>query len=346
MSYVQLTRNEFEDWLGDIGFRGQWKLKPGKGGVYQLFLSPTVTIEINSTTGSGDAVMERGQASMSLRLVSRIHGRTLNKKAMGQSHFARTINWRDNWKKGVDRMRDAYIKAKDFYDNLASIKDYDAYQKDLLALIEGKPHWKQNKFLTDLHDRLQRGGVLTPKQREALERPAAREAPMVEDPRLVALREVYVQARRAGDEWTMQFTMSLAQQLKAGRSLSPKQEQIIADKARRYQVRLAALAGTDTASFYVIAPEQLHHIVEDGGWADLAHHQWDHGEGSRTTQNDMEGTIRQHGGAVFHTGGDGFWDVKIEGSVAEFGYLPPYGTPEYAEHVEKLVRRWVKKAGW
>lgn len=248
MSYVQLTRDEFEDWLGDIGFpRGHWQLKPGRGGVYQLFLSPTVAIEINSTTGSGDAVMERGQASMSLRLVSRINGRTLNKKAMGQSHFARTINWRDNWKKGVERMRDAYIKAKDFYDNLASIEDYDAYQKDMLALIESKPDWKQNKFLTDMHDRLMRGGILSPKQREALERPApapaAPTAPAAEDPRLPAFRELYVNAKRVGDEWTMNFVTSIAQQVKAGRPLSPKQEQILDDKARRYRVRMAAQVG-------------------------------------------------------------------------------------------------------
>jgi hypothetical protein len=241
MSYVQLSREEFEDWLGTVGFpRGHWQLKPGRGGVYQLFLSPTAAIEINSTTGSGDAVMGRGEASMSLRLVSRINGKVLNKKAMGQSHFARTLNWRDNWKKGVDRMRDAYIKAKDFYDHLASIADYDAYQKTFLALIEEKPQWKQNKFLTDLHDRLMQGGILSPKQQEALQRmETAPAASNQEDPRLQGLRALFVAAKRAGDTWTMDFVTSLAQQIKAGRDLSMAQAKSLDDKARRYQVRVA-----------------------------------------------------------------------------------------------------------
>jgi hypothetical protein len=121
-TYVQLTRDEFEEWLTrDLGFSpSEWRLKPGRGGVYQLFLSPTVAIEVNSTTGAQDAVMGRGNASMSLWLASRVNGKVLNKKAMGQSHFARTLNWRENWKKGVERMKDAYLKSKDFYDRLAS----------------------------------------------------------------------------------------------------------------------------------------------------------------------------------------------------------------------------------
>jgi DNA-binding ferritin-like protein len=107
--------------------------------------------------------------------------------------------------------------------------------------------------------------------------------------------------------------------------------------------RLAALAGTDTASFYVIAPEQLATIIRDGGWADMAHHLWGLHDGDvATLVPDMENVIRQHGGAVLNTGADGIWDVKafdLEGDVAaplsanhhveELGYLPPYGTPEY-----------------
>ena len=253
MSYVQLTRAEFEDWLGTMGFhQGDWRLD--RGGVYHLFLSPTVAIEINSTTGSRDEVMGVGKASMSLRLISRINARTLNKKAMGQSHFARTINWRDNWKKGVERMKDAYVKAKDFYDTIASIEDYDAYQREMLGLIESKPNWQQDKFLTDLRDRLQRGGVLSPKQRDALKRvPAQAPAPRApepqrEDPRIQSLRELYSKARNDADGWTMDFAKSLGQQLAAGRDLSPRQTQILEDKLRAYRVRMAALVGTDTAT--------------------------------------------------------------------------------------------------
>lgn len=241
MSYVQLTREEFEGWLSDIGFGpGKRQLKPGRGGVYQLFLSPIVAIEINSTTGSQDQVMGRGKASMSVKLVSRINGRTLNKKAQGQNYFARTLNWRENWKKGVDRMRDTYIKAKDFYDTLGAIEDYDAYQQENLALIQGVPGWESNSFLLDLVTRLRKGGVLSPKQRDAVFRMAEESSrdPGTEDSRLPLLRDLYRAARRAGDSWTMEFTLSLAKQIQAGRKeLSPKQDQILKDKLKQFRVK-------------------------------------------------------------------------------------------------------------
>lgn len=241
-TYTQLTREDFEGWLTrDLGFSpSEWRLKPGRGGVYQLFLSPTVAIEVNSTTGSQDAVMERGSASMSLWLASRVNGKVLNKKAMGQSHFARTLNWRDNWKKGVERMKDAYLKSKDFYDRLASIEDLDQYKRDTLALIESNDGWQNNTFLSDMHDKVQRGSILSEKQQAAL---APRRAPTpaaAEDPRIQGLRELWSRANRSQDKWTADFVRSIAEQLKAGRRLSPKQEALLDDKARFYAVRVAA----------------------------------------------------------------------------------------------------------
>jgi hypothetical protein len=252
-TYVQLTRDEFEEWLTrDLGFSpSEWRLKPGRGGVYQLFLSPTVAIEVNSTTGAQDAVMGRGNASMSLWLASRVNGKVLNKKAMGQSHFARTLNWRENWKKGVERMKDAYLKSKDFYDRLASIEDLDQYKQDTLALIERDPNWQNDPFLSDMHDKVQRGSILSEKQQAAVERSAPRQqarppaqeapvAPAAEDPRLPALRELWVRARAARDEWTMDFAKSLGEQLKAGRRLSPRQVEVVESKAQQYGVRVAS----------------------------------------------------------------------------------------------------------
>lgn len=245
-TYTQLTRDDFEGWLThDLGFsRSEWALKPGRGGVYQLFLSPTVAIEVNSTTGSQDAVMGRGSASMSLWLASRVNGKTLNKKAMGQSHFARTLNWRENWKKGVERMKDAYLKSKDFYDRLASIEDLDQYKRDTLALIESNEGWQSNTFLSDMHEKVQRGSILSEKQQAAL---APRRAPAppaqggAEDPRLKGMRELWSRANRSQDTWTADFVRSLAEQVKAGRHLSPKQKAILDDKARFYAVRVATL---------------------------------------------------------------------------------------------------------
>jgi hypothetical protein len=254
-TYAAITRDEFEDWLNSLGFRGKWRLKPGRGGVYQVRLSDNVALEINSTTGSADEVMGVGQASMSVKLVSTLNGRTLNRKAQGQSHFARTVNWRKNWAVGVDRMRDAYMKAKDFYDNIARIEDLEAYKRDTLAAIEAaNPNWRADQFLSDLHDKVEKGGVLTGKQEAALQRPkppAPTKAPVAPegrggDPRLPMLRDLYVRARSRGDEWSMEFTKSVAEQIKAGRTLSPKQEAALDRLGDRYKVdlpRTASLTG-------------------------------------------------------------------------------------------------------
>jgi len=257
-TYVQLTRDEFEEWLTrDLGFStSEWKIKPGRGGVYQLFLSPTVAIEINSTTGAQDAVMGRANASMSMWLASRMNGKVLNRKAMERSHFKRTKNWRKTWKEGVDNMKSAYTKAKDFYDRIAAIEDLDQYKRDTLDLIERDPSWQSNDFLKDMHDKVQKGSVLSERQQAALERtsrPQARPAPVVEtpaapapvqqggeDPRLPALRELWARARAARDQWTMDFAQSLGEQLKAGRRLSTRQVEIADEKARMYGVRVAS----------------------------------------------------------------------------------------------------------
>jgi len=80
-----------------------------------------------------------------------------------------------------------------------------------------------------------------------------------------------------------------------------------------------ATAQTDTASIYALAPEQLAHLFEDGIWFALY---------QKGNYEAAELLIRQHGGAVFHTGKDGPWDVKLnwQGNVpvSEEGYVMPY----------------------
>lgn len=248
-TYVQITRQEFEDWLDSIGFRGKWQIKPGRGGVYQLFLSPQVMIEINSTTGSGSAVMSRGRASMSLRLVSRITEKTLNKKAMGQRHFARTTNWRSNWKKGVDRMVTAYESAKGWYDQIAKIADRRRYKVETMDAIEGIPGWDQDAFLQSLHSRLDRDGVLTERQEAVLNRRLDQDStpdtttptPVSPKPKSPAydlgmLRELYRRARASGDQWTVGFVGDLGQKIKAGRPLSNRQREVLDDKIEQYNL--------------------------------------------------------------------------------------------------------------
>jgi hypothetical protein len=238
MNFVVITREDFESWLDGMGFTGKWRTKPGTKGVYQIKLSDDVGIEINSTIGGTDAGMDAGRASMQLKLVAIRNGKVLNKKAQGQSHFARTTNWRTNWAKGVDRMRDAYMRSKSFYDNIARIDDLHQYRIDVLAMIEQDPNWAQNPFLHDMHDKVRGGGVLTEKQllaikqrAEATQDPAPNNLKMLED-----LRKLWVHARNAEDTWTMDFAHSLGNQLKAGRTPTSKQLAMVQDKMRRYRI--------------------------------------------------------------------------------------------------------------
>jgi len=102
----------------------------------------------------------------------------------------------------------------------------------------------------------------------------------------------------------------------------------------------AALVGTDTATIYAVAPEQLKHIIDEQKWDEAAEDVW----GDKKTV-DLEGSlekmdklVRQHGGAVFHTKADGTWDVKIKG-VEGKGYLPPYRTSKKAKK-QKIVKKY------
>ena len=251
-TYVQLTREEFEEWLNDHGFRGKWKRHDRYGGVYLLDLSDKCAISINSTTGTSSSVKERGRASMKMRLVSKITGKTMlgPPKLMGKSHFKRTLNWRDTWGKGLDRAKQVYNKSRSFYDAIAEIEDRDEYKQEMLALIESKAGWQSNDFLRSLHDKVSGGGVLTSKQKAAIERqrpaqkdptpaePAVATPAPVPDSRteeqLERLRDLYREARKARDNWTLDFTKSIAEVVKNGGSMSTRRKEVLKDKLEQY----------------------------------------------------------------------------------------------------------------
>jgi hypothetical protein len=234
---------------------------PNKAGVYLMPFSDTVACKLSSTIGTSDDAMGRGLASMQLSLVSRVTGQTLNKKAQGQSHFKRTINWKKTWAEGVERMRDAYAKSAGFYDALAAIEDRDQYKIDVMTAIESIPDWRNNNILADFHAIAAKDGILTLKQVDLLDRTLDRErgrnaptapvappkpiqeAPKAEDPLLPILRALYSKARAVNNDWLMEFTKSVADQVSRGRSLSPKQMDII-DRSRA-QFKVASGSGLD-----------------------------------------------------------------------------------------------------
>lgn len=84
--------------------------------------------------------------------------------------------------------------------------------------------------------------------------------------------------------------------------------------------RTAALVGTDTSIIYAIAPEMLMHLINEGQWKA----EWFAGHYS-----EAEKLIRQHGGAVFHTGGDSTLDVFVPKAEVEWGFMYPYHTEDF-----------------
>jgi len=106
-------------------------------------------------------------------------------------------------------------------------------------------------------------------------------------------------------------------------------------------LRMAAMVGTDTAAIYAIDPGQLSRLIEGGSWKES----WD-ADGKAADQ-----LIRQHGGAVFLTGADGSFDVKIPDKektlpiVSEEGLMEPYGTKGYDEAISKLAHQVIGGLG-
>jgi hypothetical protein len=230
-TYVQITREELELWIKTLPLKGPVKMKPGTTGVYWLPIAPDVAVALSSTIGSKDDAMGRGDASMKLALVSTATKRTLNRKAQGQGHFKRTINWKKTWRDGFDRMQEAYTKSAGFYDALALIEDQDRYISDLKKRIESRADWQNEPILCDFHQKLTGGGILTLKQVQLLETLVARAQKPAPKPStkidnvpnfLEGLRELWRAARAKNDRALLTFIEASAATIKKGGDLPPQ----------------------------------------------------------------------------------------------------------------------------
>lgn len=244
-SYVDITRDDFEEWL-DSTYR-KWMPKSGTVGVYLIPLSPHVAVQVSSTQASGGRSVGYAKGSMQTRLVSLHSGQVLNKKAQGKSHYKRTKNWRANLEKGIATIKDVYLKSQSFYDGIAKVEDRGQYRDDFLSKIEGYPGWSSNTFLSSLHEKVTRGMVLTKKQEQALDKvlsKAPAPTPAVDEPaaptpnqeRLDDLRKLWVAAKRGNDRWLMTFVESVGKQYKTRGTLSQKQISLLEDKFRQYGI--------------------------------------------------------------------------------------------------------------
>ena len=250
-TYDQFDRASFEEWLDSLHKR--WYLKKGTRGVYVVKLSDMVGVEINSTLTGRDDVVDRANASMQMALVSLFTGQVLNKKAQGQSHFKRTKEWRANLAKGVERMHDAYLQNKAFYDNLSSIVDRGDYKKEWEVRIKDIPNYQQNTFLTDILARVLSGAVLSPKQIAAVERAEtlAQEKPEVDEEYLQTLRNLWLAARRDGSMRDMDFIQNIAETVKSGRLVSTKQQAWLGNLFNKYRMTRLAFTYEDLESLWV-----------------------------------------------------------------------------------------------
>ena len=145
------------------------------------------------------------------------------------------------------------------------------------------------------------------------------------------------------DQWLVKDTLQKARREKAARVTQPPSNKPKAEImstpteiVNRWISRRAAEVGTDSATIYAIAPEMLIHLIEGGKFVEA----WN--EDPLNIER-CDKLVRQHGGAVFHTGGDGTWDVKIPTEkghlpiVEEKGYMKPYGTEEFDEAIKKVA---------
>lgn len=103
--------------------------------------------------------------------------------------------------------------------------------------------------------------------------------------------------------------------------------------------KLAAQVGTDSASIYAIAPEMLWWVIEEGEWKRVVDEegweQWDK----------LKNIIREHGGAAFSTGADGYWNVELDSEVwgrdrvKGEGAKKPYGSKDYIKTLKQKVKK-------
>ena len=155
MSYVDITREDLETWLTEENY--DWHRLYERKGIYHICLSDKVAILLSSTQTRYDESMGHGNASMNLRLVSRVNGWTLNRKARDRKHFKRTKNWRVTWSEGVFHWIAEYSSKASFYEKIA---DRESYKAEWCAKILSCPSYSSDYFLKKAYAKVSEGQIL------------------------------------------------------------------------------------------------------------------------------------------------------------------------------------------
>lgn len=157
----------------------------------------------------------------------------------------RTPQWRDEWRGLIDEALDLYHKDYSGMEALAKerIEDYAPIWR---AKIESVSRWNSFQILRDLHDQLTVGYFLTPRQEGAIEKfvqgkPQGNS--QGQNPKHPVLPPHQIRGRQKKildavvqlgggkvNKWTQGFCDSLETRLRQGRSLSPRQREVLRNR--------------------------------------------------------------------------------------------------------------------
>ena len=196
--YVQIGREDLEGWLRR-NFGSKWNRDQQFQGVYLIHLSDSVAIKLTSSIGRTDQVRGLGKASMKLTLVSRITGRTLNRKDKDRKSFMRTKGWEKTWLAGVRHWETIYQKYPDFY------------------------------------DRIGRGEDTKEKSQERSQAPS-RSQSQTDDPFVSRLRLLWQAANKAGDNYVTGFAEDVGKRSQGGREPTERQRAFAEKQFRKYRI--------------------------------------------------------------------------------------------------------------
>jgi hypothetical protein len=172
-TYVQISREEFEDYLTSTIvpiLRKSWSRKGTTAGVYVFPLSDFASLEISSSIGTRDEAMGVGNAAIHVRLKSADGRLTLNGKGEqdSKSRVNRTSGWRDSLTKLVRQYVSTYQKSPRFYDTISKYGKFDNYLEHWKDQIRGVNGWENSEFLGNLMGQLSSKKMLSEAQEAAV----------------------------------------------------------------------------------------------------------------------------------------------------------------------------------
>lgn len=127
----------------------------------------------------------------------------------------------------------------------------------------------------------------------------------------------------------------------------PPVANLLVHRVAQRHLKKAAQVGTDTAAIYAISPEMMDALIQKFGTEKIAEMRL---EFDSEGMSALDKEVRKFG--VFHTGGDGSFEVKIEMEPnewdlpKEFGYTKPYGTKEfvaYKKSADRVAQKYLER---